>query len=71
MRGITVALVLMLASTRAASAEGYFLILLPQFTEQSSLIIPRPYRTREECIQAARVWKRENPAHDFVCIPAP
>jgi hypothetical protein len=71
LKGLAVALVVTLASTGAASAEGYYLVLLPQFTEQSSLIVPRPYRTRDECVEAARTWKRKNPSNDFVCIPAP
>jgi hypothetical protein len=70
MRTLVLALALTLAPA-SASAGGYFLVLLPQFTEQTSLMIPRPYPTREDCRRAARPWLAESVGNDFVCIPAP
>jgi hypothetical protein len=54
-----------------ASAAGYFLVLLPQFSSQTSLIIPKPYLSREDCRRAARAWVVASAGNDFVCIPAP
>jgi hypothetical protein len=70
MRTFVLALALTLAPA-SASAGGYFLVLLPQFTAQTSLMVPSPYPTREDCRRAARPWLAESAGNDFVCIPAP
>jgi hypothetical protein len=70
MKTLVLALALTLAPA-TASAGGYFLVLLPQFTAQTSIVIPKPYLSREDCRRAARVWLAINSFNDFACIPAP
>ncbi len=70
MKALSIAVALALAPG-AASAAGFYLVLIPEVSTRTSLVLPDRYPTRDECKHAGRVWKGENRDNRFVCIPAP